>query len=561
MRINTNINAIMIRNELSSHNKSIDTSTERLSSGKRINRAADDAAGLAISERMTSDIKGSAQAIRNAIDGISFMQTAEGALSQINNMLQRSRELVLQGANGTNSAVNKAIIQQEVEQISMGIKDILRGTSFNNQDAFVDAASLEGKEALEFWLENSWIPESSRLIEDHFGLNAKGSRIELTYEGDGPGGASASVSWTTTVPASNLKLNIDLADFPLSGYPSGDGNTEQDRIIAHEVVHGVMAVNMNMSALPGWFTEGAAEIIHGADERVIGDIAGAGSISNLFTTANLAPAAVGSPGSGTNPNANPSRGYSVGYVAVKLLDQAIKDNGKSDGLKAMMADLQTKTSSGSLGAISDFEDSILSLTGASAFYTSVTSISTVADLQAANVNLSDSDTGSIHGSDYGNESKSALDVISNEAVADDPNDLQITGLSEATEQTQIGFQLGSTRASRIVMDKILVNVDAISVQGIEVTDPPDALEKLDLALKTVAEHQGRLGALQNRLGHSVNNLRVFNEQTSTERSVIVDADFAKETTSLSRSQVITQAAQAMLSQANSTPQQVLSLLQ
>lgn len=110
MRINTNINSLMIRNELTSHNNAVQQASERLTSGKRINSAADDAAGLSISQRMTSDIMGSAQGIRNAIDGISYMQTAEGALQQVSSMLQRSRELILQGANGTNTAGNKAII-------------------------------------------------------------------------------------------------------------------------------------------------------------------------------------------------------------------------------------------------------------------------------------------------------------------------------------------------------------------------------------------------------------------------------------------------------------------
>ncbi len=546
MRINTNINAIMIRNELTSHSKSIDMISERLSSGKRINRAADDAAGLAISERMTSDIKGSAQAIRNANDGIAFMQTAEGALSQIETMLQRSRELVIQGANGTNSAGNKAIIQQEIEQVSLGIKDILRGTTFNNQDTFVDASELTGNVGLEFWLKNSWVPESSKLIEDHFGITGRGQNIELVYTGDGVGNTLASVSFTgfdaSFGGSKTLKLNVDPADFIASGYPSGDATSfTQDRIIAHEVVHAVMAVNMDMSVLPGWFTEGAAEFIHGADDRVSGDI-GAGSAS-AFVSGTTLKTTPGSP-SGSAP-------YSLSYVAVRMLDEAIRSNG-GNGIKDIMTGLATG---------GDFSTLINAHTGdtLATFETSVSNDG--ASFIDTKMNLSDADTGSIHGSDFGNDAKSSIDVISNQAVADDPNLLNLTGLTANEEETTIGFQLGSTDASRIVMDKLLINIDALSGTGAKVTDTEDALEKIDIALKAVSKHQGILGTFQNRLGHSINSLRVFHEQTSTARSVIIDADFAKETTALSRSQVITQAAQAMLAQANSQPQQVLSLLQ
>jgi len=563
MRINTNVNSIIIRNELTSHNKSVEQASERLSSGKKINSAADDAAGLAISERMTSDIRGSAQGIRNAIDAVSYMQTAEGALKQVNNMLQRSRELIIQGANGTNSTGNKAIIQQEIDQISLGIKDVLKGTSFNNQDIFTNATELTGKAELEFWLETSWIPESSQLIEDNFGLNAKGSSIELVYSGDGPGGRSAEVAWLAPVSGgvgSGLELRIDLDDFPLTGYPSGDGNTAQDRIIAHEVVHGVMTVNLTMSALPGWFTEGAAEFIHGADERVVGDIALAGSTDNLFTTgANFLTGTVGSPTS--------SAGYAVGYVAVKMLDQQIKDNGNADGIKALMADLEAKTQAGTLLNVSDFDASIVSLTAhanVTAFHSTVNGAGSAATFIATYMNLTDQDTGSVHGSDYaGNNAKSALDVISNEPITGTSNDLKLTGLSARIEggDTTIAFQLGGSTENRIVMDRIFVDSEAISGTSIKVTDTEDALANIDDSIQKVSRHQGTLGAFQNRLEHTINNLRVFNQQVSAARSTIVDADMAKEASALSRNQVLKQAAQAMLSQANSSPQQVLNLLQ
>lgn len=425
---------------------------------------------------------------------------------------------------------------------------------------FDSATDLTGKAALEYWLETSWVPESSKLIEENFGINAKGAEIELVYQGDGPGGVLASVGWTNSGPngtGQSLKLNVDEADFPTTGYPSGDGPILQDRVIAHEAVHAVMAVNMNMAALPGWFTEGAAEFIHGADGRLNGDLAAAGGTAGLFTTGNFQTSSVGSP-----PG---SPGYSVGYVAVKMLDQAIKDNGNADGIKALMTDLTNKTQAGGLTTIGHFEASIDSLIAGShfAFYVDVTTPATVDTFIANHMNLTDDDTGSIIGSDYGNDSKNAEDVISNDPIEKGANDLKLTGLAARDEggEATIGFQLGATEESRIVMDRIFVDNEQISVSSIKVTDTEHALQQIDRAIKTVSEHQGMLGAFQNRLEHSVNNLRVFNEQTSAARSTILDADFAKETSKLSRSQVLVQAGQSMLAQANSQPQQVLSLLQ
>ena len=537
----------MIRNDLTSHTRAIEESTERLSSGRRINSAADDAAGLAISQRMTSDINGSAQGIRNALDGVALMQTTEGALSEITNMLQRTRELTVQGANGTNSAGNKAIIQQEIEQISLGIKDIIIDTSFNGQRVLADACLLSENAELEFWLTTSWVPEAGQLIEDNFGLTARAQEIELVYTGDGVGGALASVGFngfnSTFGGSTSLTLNIDPADFVSSGYPSGNATTfTQDRIIAHEVVHAVMAVNMDLTLLPGWFTEGAAEFIAGADDRVIGDLAAAGSAGALMSAVNLKTTS----GSPTN-----SAGYSVGYVAARMLHDAAG----AGGIKNIMT---------SLAAGNTFDTAISANTAfasQSAFETFVLDGTNGADFINTQMTVSDIDTGSIHGSDYGGPVKSSIDVIDNLGVPSNPNALQVTGLSNNTSDTTIGFQLGGSDASRIVMDRIFVNIEAISISEIQVTDTEAALTQIDTAIETVSGHQGTLGALQNRLGHSINNLRMLNEQTTAARSTIMDADFAQETSKLSRNQVLVQAAQAMLAQSNSNAQQVLSLLQ
>jgi len=134
--IGTNSAALRSTNASSQAAKSLSTSMERLSTGKRINSAKDDAAGLAITSKMTAQIKGMTQGIRNANDGLSYAQTAEGALGEVANMLQRMRELTVQGINGTNDADAKTSIKAEMDQLSTQITDTLKNTQFNGKKLF-----------------------------------------------------------------------------------------------------------------------------------------------------------------------------------------------------------------------------------------------------------------------------------------------------------------------------------------------------------------------------------------------------------------------------------------
>jgi len=129
--INTNVKSLITQTALSRNSRDLSTAMQQLSTGKRINSAADDAAGLAITNKMTAQVRGLNQAVRNAMDGISMMQTAEGATIEITNMLQRMRELAVQGANGTNSPVNSGSLQKEFDELQLEIKRIAGNTEWN----------------------------------------------------------------------------------------------------------------------------------------------------------------------------------------------------------------------------------------------------------------------------------------------------------------------------------------------------------------------------------------------------------------------------------------------
>jgi flagellin len=307
-------------------------SIQKLASGMRINQASDDAAGLAISEKMRGQIRGLDQASRNIQDSISMIQTAEGGLQEIHSLLQRGRELSVQAANGTLTDSDRQSIQKEIDQITKEIDRIANTTEFNTiklLNAVSGADSAEKAKAIEA-LQKSWLQQSEQLISTHYGLTADGATLEIVFVPDSGDDALAWVqgSYFMAGPDGryfNQKLYIDMSDFTPVTWPNGGGSfISNDRIIAHEMVHAVMGRTTNFRDLPTWFKEGTAEFIHGADERLKGDIAAAGSIANLLSQASLSGGWIGD-----------SKHYSTAYAAVKYLDSKV-----AGGIKTIMQDIK-----------------------------------------------------------------------------------------------------------------------------------------------------------------------------------------------------------------------------
>lgn len=320
----------------------------------RINNAKDDAAGLAISERMTSQIRGLNQATRNANDGISMLQTADGALTSMTSSLQRIRELSIQAANSTNSLNDKKALQEEANQLIQEIEKVSTTASFNSDKIFdFSGSSVLGSSdqlAVVYGLQNGWLEEAESKIQQYFGISADGAdmNIELTTFTDGAGGTAArvvgSVPGSYTGKATNVKLQVDMSDFTPPNLPNG-GNAPfyNDRIIAHEMVHAVMYRSMNIASMfdpavdQTWFLEGSAEFIHGADERL------QSSISSIGIGIGGVMAKAATFGSGGASWGGTSDDYSAAYTAVRYLHQVIKDNGES-GIKDVMVHLNQNQS-------------------------------------------------------------------------------------------------------------------------------------------------------------------------------------------------------------------------
>ncbi len=596
--INTNTQALNAQRQLVRSSNEMATSMERLASGKRINSAADDAAGLVLSNRMTSQIRGLGQAVRNANDGISMIQTAEGALDESTGILQRMRELAVQSANGVYSDGDRATLDAEVQQLASELDRIATTTSFNGQSLLdgtsgerslqvgaqaeqvisftipaMDAKSLgtssqndsdmvgaalnldinglltnavesgtvkvngraldevasgsgvqtlldrinalgevDASTFLELeadsigdgvisasdsmtitgidlhgvsqsitvsntqsldelvdtinelsaqrftaslsesgklliasdelakinvsdttngvasgmsvttiedadiaatlsGLESHWISEAETLIDTYFGLQGDANgKVSLTLnldDSDGEGNALASVSWVVGALGTDLHLNIDMADFSADNQPDG-GNAPvyNDRIIAHEMVHAVMTRNMDMSALPGWFTEGAAELIHGADERVIGDFTSIDSLAELDAAFKTT---AGSP--------TDSAGYSAGYLATKMLhDDLLVESGGAGGIDLLFDQLEGGISLDTALANLSTAHTIATWTDLASFETHfrANGVDYLNEIYVnGNLDLSDTDTGSIAGSDYGLGVKTATSILPN----------------------------------------------------------------------------------------------------------------------------------------------------
>jgi flagellin len=575
LTLNTNIASLNAQRNLGTSESVLSKALQRLSSGLRINSAADDAAGLAISERMTTQIRGLSQAVRNANDGISFLQTAEGALGSVTESLQRIRELAVQAANSTNSVSDRAALQQEIAQLTQEIGRVGRTTTFNGQLIFAqtedsvvgDSAQL----AVLDGLRSGWLTAAEDLIREQFGIEASGQsiRIELTSFTDGKGGTLARVTASigTTGTGSNITLQIDMSDFVPANPPNGgSAPVFNDRVLAHEMTHAIMFATMNVGHMASnhqeFFLEGVAELIHGGDERLYSDLAGLGGgnpaagIDDVM--AMVDDWAVSWDGS--------SEAYSAAYAGMRYLDAEIRAAGGA-GIRDIMTYLAadpTRTldqalanaSSGRFASVAAFKADFQA--DGAAF---------IGNLLSSG-QLTDADTGAIGGANAsGGPIKTAASVVPN--IATRSGDDQLAGFDEIWQQVATGnakgpthsLQIGADVGETLTVGSVALTGEALDIMDADVTvDPNRVIAKMDRALEYVNARRAEIGGQLNRLESTIANLTTSAESLSASRSRIQDADYAAETAALTRAQILQQAGIAMVAQANTTPQLVLSLL-
>lgn len=581
--LNTNVTNLFLQRQLTENTNKLSVTFARLSSGMRINSAADDAAGLQISNRLTSQINGLAVAQRNANDGISIAQTAEGALSESTNILFRMRDLSLQASNGSLSSEDKEALNKESEQLKLELDRINSTTSFGGNQLFEqtdEVASGGGSEAerniLQI-LQSGVLAESEDIIQSVLGLSGDGSKMKIDLENiDGVNGKLASVSYLTTNPGTNLVMTIDLDDFSTLD----ESKTSQLKsTLLHEMVHAVMANNMDLTTVPTWFAEGVAEAVSGADDRVASDISTYG-VPALKTELD---------GIFSNTNATLSSGidvagvYSGGYIAMRYLEDQVGES----GIKSIMA---------SLSGGSSFDDALAAqgtFANNAALRTSLMTTGTVfEDFITSNINTSNADNGAFGGLDAsGGASREETIVGSNTStttanfdtyyVSGDDNSNQadfapnvgwdptsFTEVALANYSTaftlngeKTDFQIGANANETLSLEVAGFSSKNMGLDNIDlVSNSQSAIQNIDDALQYIDTQRSGLGAFMNRLEHTISNLSNISENVSASRSRIQDTDFAIETANLTSLQIKQQATTALLAQSKIAAESILKLL-
>lgn len=275
MRINSNIPALNAFRQLGINQQAQKNAMTKLSSGLRINKAADDAAGLAISEKMHAQIKGLNQASRNAQDGISLIQTAEGGLNETHSILHRMRELSVQAANDTYVIEDRQEIQKEINQLTEEVDRIANTTEFNTQKLLNRGAVAGAGEAINETFnniitginDNGWLSVPEDMITNYFGLSGQNHNLSVEFTEDPGDNTLAYVQSSTGTTDQKLVINVGK----LAPSEGVDGeNTETfmltDRVLAHEMVHAVMNSDFGANKtheMQKWFKEGSAELLQG----------------------------------------------------------------------------------------------------------------------------------------------------------------------------------------------------------------------------------------------------------------------------------------------------------
>ena len=575
MTINTNIVSVNAQRNLGLSGNSLSTSMQRLSSGLRVNSAKDDAAGLAIAERMNAQSKGLAVAARNANDGISLAQTAEGALGKVGDMLQRMRELAVQSSNATNSTADREALQAEVNQLRSEIDRVAKTTTFNGQkildgsfaggvfqvgagagDNITVGAITNGKASA---LSNVTYGVSSSALVQASDVSAYGTKIDAGSLQIRVG-SGAAVDLGEIAEASSgqermgqviAAINAKTADTGVTAFLEGDVNsgfTMQLRSASGDAVS-LQGFNTAQTGFGAAVTVGLGAT--GASPRddydaAVAALAGAATTFQDAATGSLVASDLDDVSATLSGEAQSA--WDAGLAAFKGVIEA---NAQGTAPTHTWTAEGTAAIAAAQVELSKVLDTAAALQGAANNKAVFAELDKVMKLDAAS--LDNAALGALNAAleDAGAAANFVADPGT--VTADTLNAARNAILSKVDE-----FMSGSLGVQ---------TSEAIQRTGIETLDVStqagawEALQKIDSAIDQVNSARADLGALQTRFEKSIENIDIMNENISAARGRIVDADFASETANLSRAQILQQAGTAMVAQANQLPQQVLSLLQ
>jgi flagellin len=590
LAIATNTGALMAAASATSVNKDMETSMERLSTGKRINSAADDAAGVAIASRLTSEIRGTNQAIRNAQDGQALIDTAEGAHKEIENILQRMRELAVQSANDTNDVTDRSNLDAEMQQLVSEIDRISGVTTWagqnlldgsktggftfqiggrtNSGDALTVAINSVSAAALGLSGSGSTASASSSLTNTTFAssFNSATDAISITTAATGQAAVAAQGAVTGVVEVQTFTTPT-VTDTETYSVTMGDG-TQFSAVVSTDIDGLITNLNAAASAAGAGVTfdkdsagtslvatfasVGAQDAISITRSAKVEDTSAASDVFNLSAagydgSADVTLTVGGVTLTAASANFTTAATDAASLVAALQADANYANSGftiSKDGTNGSQINVTRNTSTATSAVLSGPETSI----GAAVETTAGTAA------QAAVI---------------------AQDAVSVETVSiamgSQTFDVELdtsTYATAAAQATQIASVLNSN-STFTAQFSATANNGTISFTGLADTtfnvttaaNSTAALATIDSAISTVNTQRANLGATSNRLDNTVSNLTNVVINLEGGRGRIEDADFAAESTSLAKSQILQQASTAMLAQANASKQSVLSLLQ
>ncbi|MDE7325429.1 MAG: flagellar hook protein, partial [Lachnospiraceae bacterium] len=480
-------------------------STEKLSSGYKINRAADNAAGLAISEKMRKQIRGLDQASANAQDGISAVQTAEGALNEVQDMLQRMNELAVQSANGTNSVSDRQSIQDEIDQLTTEIDRVSETTKFNESYLLKGDNNAPKKYSFSYKAVSNPVTADVDMDGNGWGTMSKldeGTQLTLTINSINANGDVSSEDQNAI-----LKSLRDQG-FYASAEVKLDSSGSSPEVVYSLSLNGEAAKNysVNLTTSPGTF-----EIVNAKDAQ----------IAEIEISGSTLP---------TNGLEDIGKNVSCVFTASAVKAASVQDE---------------------VGRLYDKDGNAVSANALKDYFTAS------GDVQNSNLTIYPKSGVQLYDA-VGNEVYMDDIINSYDLISVDPNlvgDLQLklhVG-ADATKNNQISINLQAMSAKGL-------GVNGLKVNGSDDSNALDAIETIKSALATVSAQRSELGAAQNRLEHTIANLDNIVENTTSAESAIRDTDMAEEMVKYSKSNILAQAGQSMLAQANQSNQGVLSLL-
>jgi flagellin len=487
--LNTNLNSLIAQNALSSSGSTLATALQQLSTGLRINTAADDPAGYAIVQGLTSQINGLNQASQNANDGVSLTQTASGALQEITNDLQTMRDLAVESLNATNSSQDRADLNQQFAQLQADIQNVATTTNFNGVNL------LDG---------------SFQSQEFQIGAN-KGQTIQVS--------SIASAQTSALGATAGFVKNITAA----------------------QIAAGAAGVQTVTTSLTTGGTTTTGNYTLNAGASIASD---AYALAQAINTAGINGLSAAVAGTGTS---------AVGTTAAST---GAAGNADSVTINGTVIDLTNTgvTATNTAEALSSI-NGVSAVTGVTAAVNAAGAL-TLSNTTGANIVAVFTKGATAAATDYG------LGTIASAAGVTTSDGLNITYSTSTGTTGTVDFGGAGTLATNAATNTLAATGTAVSALDVNsVTDANTALTSIDAALQQIASSGAVLGAYQNRFQAAITGINTDSTNLSSARSGIQDTDYAQATSSLTQAQILQQAGTAMVAQANTIPQNVLTLIQ